>query len=115
MNPSYLPLDTSPADFEDVYLKLTGHEQLEIAHQPKDMFKSCKWMNADGHPVCTDLMTNPQASFNSRMGVCYIFNFIKPSYKGPRLQSMYTGVGLALEIDTESKTKWVLKIAHNSC
>ena len=105
-----MPPKTDEDDFLDSYLKLTPGEHLTIAHQAKDMIKSCKWMGGE-HLKCKELIENPMKVFSSAMGVCYIFNpryliSKQPSKHDTSLKSYLTGLGISFIIDTESKASF---------
>ena len=102
MNAAYLPSNTLDTDFMDSYLRLTGREKYEVAHQSKDMFW-CTWLHGP-HPACDALKHNPKTIFTPRGGICYVFNFQDAEAKH-KLVSNIEGAGLAIDIDIESKIK----------
>ena len=81
---------------------MTLEEKKKIAHQPTDMFKSCKFgPSLTGDLSCTTFQTGAQTIFSPSQGLCYIFNF------GPlgvaATKTAGRTYGLQLEIDIECK------------
>ena len=101
----YYSKKTTPNDFYEVYLKLTMDEVIAIAHQPRDMIKSCKFEDMPDFKYCRELIDGSVKIFSPQYGVCYGFNILGRNTNKTSAYSNYGGpkFGLQLVLSIEGK------------
>ena len=95
----------TPNGFYDSYLKLTMDEVIAIAHQPRDMIKSCNFDDMPGSENCKELIDGSVKIFSPQYGVCYGFNILGRNTNRTSAYSNYGGpkFGLQLVLNIEGK------------
>ena len=90
-------------DFYQVYLKLTMEDVTAIAHQPRDLIKSCIFEEIPMMDNCSELINGVVKIFSPEYGVCYGFNILGNNTDKDSVYSNYGGpkFGLQLVLDIE--------------
>ena len=78
-------------------------EVIALAHQPRDMIKTCKFEETPGLSNCTELMDGLEKIFSPQYGVCYGFNILRRNNNKISIHSSYGGpkFGLQLVLNVE--------------
>lgn len=91
------------SDFYGEYLNLTKDDMIKIAHQPKDMIKSCMYGGYEGSLSCNDLINGSVKMISPVTGICYSFNYLGLEPDRQSEPAIYGGpeFGLQIIIDIE--------------
>ena len=91
------------ARFMDLYLQLNVGEIATLAHQAKDMIKTCRINTEGGIKKCMALQTGAKTLFTPTHGVCYAFNIVQESKINTTLSIANIGPknGLILRMNLE--------------
>ena len=86
-------------------MRLTADEMEELAHQPKDMIKECRF-DGETEEMCNAFMTDGGTKFVvPKFGICYTFNFRginKATTKPLKVHHAGPDHGLNLILDIQS-------------
>ena len=76
---------------------------IAIAHQPRDMIKSCIFEEIPHMDNCSELINGAMKIFSPQYGVCYGFNILGNNVDKDSAYSSYGGpkFGLQLVLDIE--------------
>ena len=98
--------EVAPSMFYDMYMKLTAEEMAELAHQPRDMIKECRW-NGETNEMCKEFREDGGTKiYVPKFGVCYILHFKGTNVSTTSILKAHTAGpdhGLQLVFDIQSK------------
>ena len=97
------PDNITEKTFWEPYLKLDADEIAILAHQSKDMIKSCTTQGQLGDEKCKELMAGTTRVFTPDYGLCYIFSNVHKDAMNNSMTVDNAGpnYGLTLQVDVE--------------
>ena len=89
--------------FINTYLKLSGSQIIDLAHQPNAMIHHCEMRGQGGVQKCEELMQGTTKIFTPKHGICYTFNSVHRNEMNKSMSVDNAGQdnGLHLDIDIE--------------